>query len=265
MKTLIQRAARSFGFEIRRVGRSRSRLPIQPSAGSALATTSVLPQSTVPVGAPPGWTGVTRSPLLPVRNADGLPVVEMTLEQKYVFDVKGWLCLPGLIRGSELQAVREHVLRFHCDRRSLAPGDRYECGAAAQGLLDHPVVVGILNEILSHQPVASEECYGFRLENTFSKVRRAGDDNFGPHNGGGLFGFSGDSHVYQNFPGRVYSGLTRVVWELNDVGPGDGATQFISGSQKAAFERPSSTELTVGQLSITEHERVNLVGSVDER
>ena len=38
--------------------------------------------------------------------------------------------------------------------------------------------------------------------------------------------------------GSVHSGLTRVVWELNEVGPGDGGTMFLTGSHKAAFPRP---------------------------
>ena len=33
--------------------------------------------------------------LLPQRNADGLPVIAMTEDQKYRFDVKGWLRRAG--------------------------------------------------------------------------------------------------------------------------------------------------------------------------
>ena len=43
-------------------------------------------------------------------------------------------------------------------------------------------------------------------------------------------------------PGKVHSGLTRVVWELNEVGEGDGGTLFLPGSHKAAF--PRSEELS---------------------
>ena len=39
-------------------------------------------------------------------------------------------------------------------------------------------------------------------------------------------------------PGRIHSGLTRVVWELNEVQEDDGGTLFLSGSHKAAFPRP---------------------------
>ena len=105
-------------------------------------------------------------------------------------------------------------------------------------LLDHPAVVGVLNEILSHRPLATEDCYGFRYDHTYTSHRKAGNDNFGPHGGGAYFSFSGNSHIYQMLPGKVHSGLTRVVWELNEVGPGDGGTMFLTGSHKAAFPRP---------------------------
>ena len=38
--------------------------------------------------------------------------------------------------------------------------------------------------------------------------------------------------------GRIHAGLTRVVWELNEVEEGDGGTMFLSGSHKSAFPRP---------------------------
>ena len=34
---------------------------------------------------------------LPTKNADGEPVVELTDEQKYLFDTRGWLLVPGLL------------------------------------------------------------------------------------------------------------------------------------------------------------------------
>ena len=34
---------------------------------------------------------------LPTKNADGEPIVELTDEQKYLFDTRGWLLVPGLL------------------------------------------------------------------------------------------------------------------------------------------------------------------------
>lgn len=176
--------------------------------------------------------------LVPTTNGDGLPVVPMTDAQKYVFDLKGWICLPGLFDEEQLDRIRQHQMDFLYRRDSLPPEERDNHGGPSQVLLDHPAVVGALNEILSHRPLATEDCYGFRYDHTYTSHRKAGHDNFRPHGGGAYFSFCGNSHIYQMLPGQVHSGLTRVVWELNEVGPGDGGTMFLTGSHKAAFPRP---------------------------
>ena len=122
----------------------------------------------------------------------------------------------------------------------MPPEERDNHGGPSQILLDHPAVVGVLNEVLSHQALASEDCYGFRYDHTFTSLREAGHDNFNPHGGGGYFNFEGNSHIYQMLPGRVHAGLMRVVWELNEVQEGDGGTLFLTGSHKAAFPRPET-------------------------
>ena len=176
--------------------------------------------------------------LLPTTNADGRTVIAMTDAQKYLFDLKGFLALPGLLTEEELGPIREHQMKFLYERDSLPPDERDNHGGPSQILLDHPAVVGVLNEILSHQALASEECYGFRYDHTYTSHRSAGHDNFSPHGGGGYFNFCGNSHIYQMQPGKVHSGLTRVVWELNEVAAGDGGTLFLPVSHKAAFPRP---------------------------
>lgn len=178
--------------------------------------------------------------LLPTTNADGLDVVPMTEAQKYLFDLKGFILLPALLSEEELATIRAHQHRFLYERESLPPHERDNHGGPAQILLDHPAVVGVLNEVLSHQALASEDCYGFRYDHTYTSHRQAGHDNFGPHGGGGYFNFRGNSHIYQMHPGKIHSGLTRVVWELNEVGAGDGGTLFLPGSHKAAFPRPEA-------------------------
>ena len=176
--------------------------------------------------------------LLPNTNADGLPVVPMTPAQRYQFDLKGWICLAGLLSEAQLGPIRAHQMNFLYQRDSLLPEERDNHGGPSQVLLDNPAVVGVLNAVLSHQALATEDCYGFRYDHTYTSHRKAGHDNWSPHGGGGYFNFSGNSHTYQMLPGRVHSGLTRVVWELNEVRPGDGGTMFLSGSHKAAFPRP---------------------------
>jgi hypothetical protein len=179
---------------------------------------------------------------LPERNADGLPPVELTEEQKYLLDTKGWLLIPSVLSESEAGEMREHCLRLHRDRDSLPPPERSPVGGPCQRLTDHPVIVGFMNEFVAHPPLSTADGYGFRLENSFIAVRREGDDNFRPHGGGGMFTFPGNSHMYHCRPGAVSSGLTRAVWELNPVEPGTGGTMFLTGSHKGAFQRPASTD-----------------------
>lgn len=176
---------------------------------------------------------------LPTKNADGLEVVPMTDEQKYVFDLKGWIAIPGLLTEEQLGPIREHQMAFLNERESLPPDQQDNHGGPSQILLDHPVVVGVLNEILSHQGLASEDCYGFRFDHTYTSHRPKDHDNFNPHGGGGYFSFGGSSHKYQMHKGEMHAGLTRVVWELNEVRHGDG-TMFLSGSHKSAYPRPET-------------------------
>jgi hypothetical protein len=153
----------------------------------------------------------------------------MTDEQKFFFDLKGWLLLPGVLSETETLAVREHV---------LSGGTGF--AGPAQALLDHPVVVDILNEILSEQEPA-EDHYNFRCESSFTTIRKAGWEPGGsqvPHV------VRPPQHAnavrYQCAGGRIFSGLTRVVWELNPVGRNDGGTKFLSGTHKASFKFPEA-------------------------
>ena len=161
---------------------------------------------------------------------------------RYEFDLNGFLLLPGLLSSEELGPIIEHQLAFRNDRDSLPPEQRDWHGGASVRLLDHPAIVGVLNEVLSHQGLATEDCYGFRYDHTGLKYREAGKEQPGadwaPHGGGGLFNFRGNSHIYQMEKNHVHAGLVRVVWELTEVTAGSGGTHFIPGSHKAAFVRP---------------------------
>ena len=54
--------------------------------------------------------------------------------------------------------------------------------------------------------------------------------------------------AYQVAGGKIYSGLTRVVWELEDVKAGMGGTLFLTGSHKAHFNYggPDPYEANIG-------------------
>ena len=153
----------------------------------------------------------------------------MTPEQKFFFDLRGWILLPSVLSEPEIEEMKAEVYA----------GARQSYQGALQTLLDHPAIVGILNEILSEDPFVVDDCYGFRCEGSFTTVRPPGW-------GVSERGDNGLPHVvrppqqanamrYQVAGGKIFAGLTRVVWELEEVKSGQGATSFLSGSHKAHF------------------------------
>jgi len=173
-------------------------------------------------------------------NADGKPVIELTPQQKYEFDLRGWLLIPGVLGEDEVAEMRDFCLRLQHDPQALAAHERNALGGPLQRLADHPQVVGFMNEFVAHPPLAGQDCYGFRQESCHLFYRTQGQGKFSPHNGNGMLRFPGDSHTYHCIPGKANSGLTRVVWELNPVEKGTGGTLFITGSHKSVYTAPDT-------------------------
>lgn len=52
---------------------------------------------------------------LPTTNADGKPVIALTAEQKYLFDLRGWLLIPGVLSAEEVTRLHDFAVRLHYD------------------------------------------------------------------------------------------------------------------------------------------------------
>ena len=155
--------------------------------------------------------------------------VSMTPEQKFFFDLRGWILLPSVLSESEIEEMKAEVYA----------GARQSYQGTLQNLLDHPSVAGILNGILADDRFILDDCYGFRCEGSFTTVREPGWNKSSR-------GDNGLPHVvrppqqanamrYQVAGEKIFAGLTRVVWELEEVKAGQGGTSFLSGSHKAHF------------------------------
>ena len=175
---------------------------------------------------------------LPTHNADGITIPELTAEQIYAFDTHGWFLIPEVFTGSELKEMRDFGYRLHHEPDSIPEHERSTLGGPFQKLIDHPLVVSLLNEFTAHPAVTNHECYGFTVESTNLFYRTPGMGGFGPHNGNGLLRFPGDVHYYNAFPGKGYSPHTRIVWELNEVKKGQGGTLLVTGSHKSVYTAP---------------------------
>lgn len=188
---------------------------------------------------------------LPQKNSDGESVLEPTPEQKYRFDKDGWLLVPGVLGQTEIDEMCAFCTQLHFEPESLPEHQRSVLGGPTQRLIDHPLVIGMLNEFMANPSLSSPNCYGYSLDGAGLWYRTApsrrnegkGEERaFAPHNGNGMHRFPGDLHFYTAFPGKAYSAHTRVVWELNPVAHGQGGTLLVTGSHKAAYTAPDEIQ-----------------------
>lgn len=155
------------------------------------------------------------------------PAVEpMSEYEKFLFDLKGFLVIPSVLSQEEIEAVRAHTEAYAREPESLPAHQRAPMAGPAEFLIDHPRVMGILQEVVDPNRER------IRLESIFVSQRSADDktEHWRPHVGGVNVQPS-MSYRYHN--GRIYSAMTRIVWELNEVVKGQGGTYLVPGSHKA--------------------------------
>lgn len=164
-----------------------------------------------------------------MTDAPSSDTIPMTDEQKFFFDLQGWILLPSVLSAEQVESMKAAVYG----------GEKNAWESPLQELLDHPAITGILGEILAEDPFVNDEAWAFRCESSFTTVRPPGWEK-------STRGDNGMPHVvrppqqanamrYQVAGGKIFAGLTRVVWELEEVKAGQGGTTFLSGSHKAHF------------------------------
>ncbi len=163
----------------------------------------------------------------------------MTDEEKFRFDLTGFLVRPAILTPDEIAAIREQVYKIKHEPESLPPAHRAVPGGPASLLIDHPKVVEVLHEIIGKD---------IRLEGSYCVWRKQGEMHGALHGGGPsqidpIFGYR-----CQN--GRIHAGMVRVVYEFTEVRKGDGGTHFIVGSHKANFPmHPDHLSIEPGKQS----------------
>lgn len=160
----------------------------------------------------------------------------MNAQEKYLFDLQGFLLVENALDNSQLarlnELVDEHMAEF-----SDAPNKRFgkisTWDKSAFEVLDNPRILPYLQEIIGPQP---------RLDHDYLDVIRGGGEvKVGPI-GAGLHGgsFPFDPSQYFHFrDGRFYNGLTVVAYNLHDVEEGEGGFACVPGSHKSNFSFPN--------------------------
>eukprot|EP01043_Picozoa_sp_COSAG02_P019856 COSAG02_NODE_967_length_15586_cov_9.185704_12_plen_300_part_00 len=183
---------------------------------------------------PPGHSLETQAAAASAQVGDASQ--GMTSEQKFFFDLKGYILLPQVLSRAECAEIIAEV---------DTAGYNIWTSKKALELIDHPAIVPILTELLAEPSFVNNNSYPFRCEGSFTTVRDPGwpvserGDNGLPH----VVRPPQQANAmrYQVAGGKIFSGLTRVVWELTDVVAGQGNTSFLAGSHKAHFNCKSGS------------------------
>ena len=86
----------------------------------------------------------------------------MTDEEKFRFDLTGFLVRPAIITKDEVGEIVDQLDRIRHNPESLPPEHRAVPGGASSLLIDHPKVIDVLHQIIGPD---------IRMESTFSVWR----------------------------------------------------------------------------------------------
>ena len=156
----------------------------------------------------------------------------MTAEEKFVFDLQGYLIIENVLTPAEVAELNEVSDRVFPRDYDDGSGERenYRNTAnvskwdpACQRLIDLPRITPYLEELLGPT---------FRLDHDYCIFMAPGGQGGRLH--GGPERDSG-SHYFKHFHGTMRNGLSVLTFFLSDAGPGDGGFVCIPGSHKTNF------------------------------
>jgi ectoine hydroxylase-related dioxygenase (phytanoyl-CoA dioxygenase family) len=155
----------------------------------------------------------------------------VTPAQRYAFDLRGYVVLPGILSDDEVAVL----LAAHADLRLPRPGDDVmeqrvsnllDTHPAFWSLLDHPVALDVVADLIGSR---------VRLDHSYAIRMRSRTHGLGVHGGATPFD-SGQYYVWRD--GRMHNGLCVLAWSLVDAPPGCGGFGCIPGSHKANLPMP---------------------------
>jgi hypothetical protein len=156
----------------------------------------------------------------------------VTDHDRYLFDVRGWLVLRGVLDVDEVAHYNALLDRLRpediadTDERDTALRWLFDVHHDFAALMDHEVLFPYLSEFVDGK---------LRIDGAYALVKLPGEGVAlharpqSPRDGTGWY------HVHR---GAITSGLTGVEWALTDMPVGTGGFRCISGSHKANFEVP---------------------------
>ena len=167
----------------------------------------------------------------------------MTEEEKFTFDLEGYLVIKDVLSARELDdlnaLVDEHLEGW--DNDSANDLNKVSCwGAAATNLIDHGKIVPYLVELLGPR---------FRIDHDYAIIMNQGDSRGGLHGGPR---HNGD-HWFSYRDGEMRNGLSVVTFFLADANAGDGGFACVPGSHKAFSNLPPGIRTCDDTMGLVKH------------
>ena len=169
----------------------------------------------------------------------------MTPEQRYLFDVTGYLHLENVLTGDTLQETQEAIDRYiKTPEDELPPGFEirglHQHGFAFDKCLEaltlHPATWPIVKELTLDKPRFARGSLKREQHTDWQDGERARTNPGGLHCARDDYGWY--STLYKVKDGRIYCDDFVAFFYFTDVYPGDGGLIVIPGSHKSEFQRP---------------------------
>jgi len=164
----------------------------------------------------------------------------MNEEERYLFDLQGYLHLPGVID----PATIERMNGFLDEKAETYPLWRAQTGNAH---IEHPITWGSdFLELLNHPRVVPvlKELMGeyFRLDHDYAIFLQPGHGGLQLH-GPKMHEPYDPLHFYHYVDGKIFCGLCVATFALTDVPEGAGGLAVIPGSHKSNFPVPDDIRM----------------------
>jgi hypothetical protein len=161
----------------------------------------------------------------------------MIPEQRYFFDLAGYLHLKCVLQGDDLARVQEAVARFMHTPPDQRLG-KYKIGEktyyhaigfdpAMDALAVHPRIWPIIREFTGGRPQMSGSEVICNKKGEGGLPLHCARESYASH-----------TTSYKVKEGHIFCNNCVVFFYLTDVNPGDGGLVLLPGSHKASFDRP---------------------------
>ena len=150
----------------------------------------------------------------------------MTGEEKFSFDLEGYLIIKNVLSAdevAEMNEIADHVFPPEGDDTRYRRTSRVShWGEPFQKLIDHPKVLPYLIELMGPK---------VRLDHDYCIFMNEGGQSGRLHGGPEVVG----DHWYKYWDGTMRNGLSVITYFLTDAAEGDGGFACVPGSHKTNF------------------------------